>query len=107
MGHLLYGTPPTPIALDDRALAHLQIVIIGELRRSEAFLLSLPADVSTGSGRKALWMHGAVPLQFSYSDSLATTIDPAWIELLARAVNSSQGLAPLAEPGSAQPDHAA
>ena len=109
MGHLLYGSPPTAIDIDDRALAHLQVVIIGKLRRSEGFLLSLPADVSTGSGRKALWLHAALPLQFSYAASRMPTINPAWIELLARAANSGQGLAPLAEPetGPARSDRAA
>ncbi|MBO0984637.1 ATP-dependent DNA ligase [Rathayibacter sp. SD072] len=104
-----YGSPPTPIDIDDRALAHLQVVIIGRLRRSEGFLLSLPADVSTGSGRKALWIHAALPIQFSYAGSRMPTINAAWIEILTRAANSGQGLVPLAEPepGSAQPARAA
>lgn len=98
MGHLLYGSPPTQLDIDDRTLAHLQIVITAKLRRSEAFLLTLPADAPSGIGRRALWMHGSLPIQFSYFGSRMPAINPEWIELLTRAANSGQGLRPLDEP---------
>nr|WP_201788518.1 hypothetical protein [Rathayibacter sp. VKM Ac-2630] len=73
-------------------------MVLTKLRRSEGFLLTLPAAVSTGSGRRALWMHAAIPIQFSYAGSSAPAIDPAWIEALLRAADTAKGLQPLAEP---------
>jgi hypothetical protein len=106
MGHLLYGSPPTQIDIDDRALAHLQIVITGKLRRSEAFTLTIPADAAAGTGRRTLWMQCTIPMQFSYYGSRMPAINPAWIELLSRAANSGQGLRPIDEPIHAVPQPA-
>lgn len=106
MGHLLYGSPPTQLEIDDRTLAHLQIVITAKLRRSESFTLTIPADSSIGTGRRTLWMHCTIPMQFSYFGSRMPAINVAWIDVLNRAVNSSQGLYPLDEPDPAISDPA-
>jgi hypothetical protein len=99
MGHLLYGSPPTQIELEDRTLAHLQIAITGKLRRSEAFTLTLPADAAAGSGRRTLWLQAAIPLQFCYDDPRQPSVNPAWLDLLAKSGSSGQGMQLVDEPG--------
>ena len=106
MGHLLYGSPPTQLEIDDRTLAHLQIVITGKLRRSESFTLTIPADATTGTGRRTLWVHCTIPIQFSYFGSRMPAINVAWIDVLTRAANSGQGLHPIDEPDQATVDTA-
>lgn len=40
MGQFLYGTPPAVIEIEDRTLAHLQIVVYAKFRRDERFSLT-------------------------------------------------------------------
>ena len=39
MGKLIYGAPTWSVEFEDRALAHLRIVMIAKLRRAESFSL--------------------------------------------------------------------
>ncbi len=98
MGHLLYGSPPTQLEIDDRTLAHLQIVIVGKLRRNESFTLTIPGDDTTGIGRRTLWMNCTIPVQFSYFGSKMPAVNKEWIIVLDRAASSGQGLFPVKEP---------
>lgn len=66
MGLFIYGTMPS-IPLEDRILAHLRIVAMNKLRRSEPFMLDL--DTGEVAARRALWIHPAVPLQFHFHGS--------------------------------------
>lgn len=43
--------------LDDRLLAHLQVVIGNTLRRGEPFSFPGKDDLGTGGGRTAVWVH--------------------------------------------------
>jgi hypothetical protein len=52
MGKLLYGTPPTELEVEDRALAHLQVVVVNKFRRGECFAFSLPSSPADGTGRR-------------------------------------------------------
>ncbi|WP_443677221.1 MULTISPECIES: DUF7882 family protein [Microbacterium] len=98
MGLFIYGTMPS-IPLEDRILAHLRIVAMNKLRRSEPFMLDL--DTGEVAARRALWIHPAVPLQFHFHGSREPRINRDWIEELMRAANSAHGLSLLPEPGSA------
>jgi hypothetical protein len=98
MGHLLYGSPPTQLDIDDRTLAHLQIVITSKLRRNESFTLTIPADATVGTGRRTLWVHCTIPIQFSYFGSRMPAINGTWIDALMRTANSTRGLYPVPEP---------
>ena len=42
MGTMYYGGSAMPIRIDDRALAHLKVVLATKLRRNESFTLSWP-----------------------------------------------------------------
>ena len=98
MGYLLYGRPAEEIEIDDRALAHLKIVILSKLRRGETFAFSFQYDVLDGSGRSTIWLHPSIPLQFKFFGSRQPAINHSWLEALVLAANSVDGLRILPEP---------
>lgn len=99
MGALLYGTPATSHEIEDRALAHLQIVIINKFRRDEAFAFRIDASSAHGTGRRTLWLHPSIPVQFTFRGSRTPAVNPAWVRALMEEANSGRGLALLPEPG--------
>jgi hypothetical protein len=86
------------VDIDDRVLAHLQIVIGAKLRRGESFYLSWRDDVSVGNGNSALWIHPAMPLIYKYYASRMPRINRQWIDELTAAANSPHGLRITSEP---------
>ena len=96
MGRLLYGSPPTAFELDDRTLAHVEIVIIAKLRRNESFAFSLPGKADA---RTSIWVNPASDLQFEYAKG-GLEVNRAWLEVLIESANSPQGLRVGDEPDS-------
>lgn len=97
MGRLSYGGV-VKTSIEDRALAHLQIVISNKLRRGEAFLFTWREDQATGGGRMSVWMHAGATLTFRFDGSRTPRINRAWMEALMRAANSPTGLHLVPEP---------
>jgi hypothetical protein len=97
MGRLTYDNA-IKVDFEDRALTHLQIVIVNKLRRGEPFTLSWKDDPSLGSGRTTVWIHPAVSLVFKFYGSRQPDINPAWIEALAQTANAQYGLYLVPEP---------
>ena len=98
MGTLEYVAAQYIAEIDDRTLAHLQIVICNKLRRDERFTLRLePADGISGPVT-VLWVTSALPLLFTYSQPARHNINPAWLQLLADAATSNAGLWVVPEP---------
>ena len=79
---------------EDRALAHLQVVILNKLRRRESFVFSWEET----RGFVSVWLHPGVAMQFVYLSNRAPTMNRAWLELLAESANSTVGLLSLPEP---------
>ena len=79
------------VEFDDDVLAHLQIVVVGKLRRGESFLMSRRDSAERGDGRSAVWLHPSQNLVFHFSD-IEVPINDAWIDQLTRSANSSGGL---------------
>ena len=98
MGYLTYDGGTAEVQLDDRVLAHLQIVIISKIRRQESFVFSWKEPASAGDGRSSVWIHPTVSLRFSFAGSRPPTINPRWIAVLTESANSGQGLQLLPEP---------
>jgi hypothetical protein len=98
MGKLIYGAG-IQIDFDDRALAHLHIVISSKLRRGEKFFFSWQDDGSVGSGRSSIWLEPSIPLYFKFLGSKHPDINRAWIEALVVSGNSTMGLTFIPEPG--------
>jgi hypothetical protein len=100
MGKLVYGDSDIDIDIDDRSLAHLQIVIGNKLRRGESFFFSWKDDPAVGDGRSAIWLDRAIPLYFKYSGGRLPAINRAWIDALNGSANSGTGLVFTDEPDS-------
>ena len=88
MGQLLYGASAASFAIDDRALAHLEMVILSKLRRNEGFALSI--ETAEG-GRTSLWLGAHSELRFVFEKS-RSEIDKDWLDRLVDAANSPSGL---------------
>lgn len=92
MGTIYYGGSATPVQIEDRALAHLKVVIATKLRRGESFTLSWRHPEGQERGRSTLWLHPSIPLRFVFDDPEPTTLSREWIEELANSANSSGGI---------------
>ncbi|MGR0319341.1 DUF7882 family protein [Agromyces sp. ZXT2-3] len=93
MGSLVYDSRLS-VPLDDRTLAHLQVVVLGKLRRRESFAFTATVD-----GREVgLWLGPSVALEFRYSERGRPAMNRAWLVLLADAASSRDGLVIVAEP---------
>jgi hypothetical protein len=99
MGFFVYDDVRA-IRVDDRVLAHLQIVVIDKLRRQEKFILNL----NNGHGLVTMWLNAYTPMQFVYEGNRAPRINIAWIELLAGEAGLTGVLELLPEPP--EPHHA-
>ncbi|MET1053562.1 MAG: hypothetical protein ABWX65_13080 [Mycetocola sp.] len=91
MGKLLYGIPAVDIEMTDRELAHLKVVIITKLRRSEMFTLAIDGRVE-GTGRRILWIHPSIPLQFQFDELGEDKLNRVWLEELMASANSGGSL---------------
>jgi hypothetical protein len=97
MGHFTYNTS-IRTEIDDRALAHLQIVMINKLRRREGFAFSWKNPASEGDGRRTAWISPEIPILFAFSGGRPPAINVAWVEALMQVANTSAGLHLIAEP---------
>ena len=103
MGKLVYGVGSLEITIEDRILAHLQIVIVAKLRRDEGFVMSWKDDPEVGDGRSSIWLHRAVPLYFKFDSPEQPDINRQWVEILTISANSAAGLRLVEEPS--EPAH--
>ncbi|GAA1940139.1 ATP-dependent DNA ligase [Agromyces allii] len=93
MGTLVYnGNGSIPI--DDRLLAHLQVVIIDKLRRQEFFAFTW----ELGGRESTVWFGPSIALEFVYSGGRVPSLNRAWLHQLAEAASSNAGLSALPEP---------
>jgi hypothetical protein len=97
VGTIYYGGSATPIHIDDRALAHLKVVIATKLRRSESFTVTWQHPEDQPRGRSTIWLHPSIPLRFVFDDPEPTELSRAWIEELASSANSSGGVTLISE----------
>jgi hypothetical protein len=94
MGHLHYGSPPASFEIDDRTLAHVELVMLAKLRRNESFALTI--DGAKGA-RQTIWVNSAAILRFEF-DSPTTEINREWLEELIDSANTTTGMKILPEP---------
>jgi hypothetical protein len=94
MGQLHYGAPPATYEIDDRALAHVELVIIAKLRRGENFALTLPGE---SDGRSTVWITTAATLRFEYATEVGE-INREWLEELLDSANTTAGMRLVEEP---------
>lgn len=97
MGTIFYGGSAVPIHIEDRALAHLKVVIATKLRRSESFTVSWQHPNDQPAGRSTIWLHPSIPLRFVFDDPEPAELNRRWIEDLAHSANTSGGITLVAE----------
>jgi len=78
MGSLIYDKSAA-VDVDDRRLAHLQIVILTKVRRSESFAL----EIDDGDRLGTFWISEHTPLEFRYVGNRQPIINHLWLEELA------------------------
>ncbi|HKT56616.1 MAG TPA: hypothetical protein VJR25_07580, partial [Microbacterium sp.] len=81
MGRLNYDGVVS-VEIDDRALAHLQIVIASKLRRGEPFHFTWTENGSTGGGRTSIWVTPSISLTFTFYGSREASINRHWLDVL-------------------------
>lgn len=91
MGLIQYGSGDA-IHIDDRALAHLKVVIATKLRRNESFTLSWKHADGDAVGRSTIWLHPSIPLRFTFEEPEAPQLNVKWIEELMHSANSTGGI---------------
>ncbi|WP_353828498.1 DUF7882 family protein [Agromyces litoreus] len=92
MGTLYYGNDATPIGIEDRALAHLQVAIVTKLRRGESFTVSWSHAEEDPPGRTTLWLHPNIPLRFMFDEPDPPELSRTYLEDLMRSANSTGGI---------------
>ena len=97
MGTIYYGGGAMPIHIEDRALAHLKVVIATKLRRDESFTVSWKHPDDQPRGRSTIWLHPSIPLRFVFDDPEPTELSREWIEELANSASSTGGIMLIAE----------
>ncbi|GAB2976670.1 DUF7882 family protein [Frigoribacterium salinisoli] len=98
MGYIVYDGEVLEFKVEDRLLAHLQIVIVNKFRRGESFLFSWHEPPETGDGRATVWMSPDIGLRFKFAGSRAPDINPTWLALLYEEASSGRGLHVVDEP---------
>lgn len=107
MGYLVYNGERLDLQVDDRVLAHLQIVIINKLRRGDSFALSWKDSQESGDGRSTIWIAPTISLHFKFAGGRMPDINAAWVQALYEAAESGRGLWIVDEPPQgAEPDGA-
>lgn len=108
MGKLLYGPLQRDIEIEDRALAHLKVVILSKLRRNETFAFSWDKTPSQGSGRGTIWLSPAITLEFAFYGSRRPSLNRRWIQEMSNQASNGD-LSITEEPpepeGSPQDNH--
>ncbi|MFB8388195.1 ATP-dependent DNA ligase [Microbacterium sp. NPDC055910] len=101
MGRFIYDTAGNSIELEDRTLAHLRIVIMNKLRRSEPFMFDV--DLNDGTGRRSFWIHPSIPLQIQFYGTRQPRINRFWVEDLMKSASGPNGLTITPEPPEEEP----
>lgn len=97
MGSFEYASPECYCTVDDRTLLHLQIIIIDKLRRGEHFAFRCDEPGAPG-GSTTFWMAPHIPVRFVYTDPVCPAISREWLNDLARAALTVDGVHLVAEP---------
>lgn len=92
MGMIYYDGADNPIHIDDRALAHLKVVIATKLRRNESFTLTWKHADGDSPGRTTIWLHPSIPLRFIFDEPEPVDLRADWITAMANSANSTGGI---------------
>lgn len=94
---MMYYGGADPIQIEDRALAHLKVVIATKLRRNESFTLSWRHPEGDAPGRSTIWLHPSIPLRFVFDEPEPPELLMEWITAMANSANTSGGITLVTE----------
>lgn len=97
MGKFIYEGGPK-VEIEDRALTHIQLVMMTKLRRGEPMPFSWKEDASVGGGRTTVWVHANANIVFKFFGSRTPAINRRWVDALAYTANTTNGLYLVPEP---------
>jgi len=98
MGKLIYGA--SEFDLDDRLLAHLQVITSVKLRRGENFFVTWRNSPPRGSGRQSVWIDNGLHIAFAYDGSRVPEVNREWIEAMSTSASTNFGLQLTDESGN-------
>ncbi|RIX31347.1 DUF7882 family protein [Amnibacterium setariae] len=90
----------TQVEFGDRLLTHVQVVVIHEFRRGEAFPMSWLKSTAVGSGRSSVWLAPQLPVHFDFVGSRVPELNRDWIDRMIESASSTRGLIVTNEDGS-------
>lgn len=96
MGKFIYNDLSTLVEIEDRALAHLRLVFMNKLRRTEPFIFATPSP--HGTSHRELWIHPTLPMYFTFDGSRPPQINMKWVEQMMVAVSETGILKLTPEP---------
>lgn len=82
---------PRSREIEDRALAHLKVVISTKLRRGESFTLSWRHPEGQSGGRSTIWLHPSIPLRFVFDDPEPTELSRTSLKKISRTPPTRPG----------------
>jgi hypothetical protein len=97
MGTLAIGSNGTSVHIEDRALAHLRVVILAKLRRTESFAFNWDHETSDGMSASTVWMQPTMEVEFTFDSEVPVTINKDWADRLMHSANSVRGLEMIPE----------
>lgn len=100
MGQLFYSGSTIAVIVEDRVLAHLQVVVNAKLKRNSSFMLTLRDTSQYSDSSAAMWISRGIPLYFSFDSARGVEISEQWVRQLLLAADSTGGLHLGAEPPS-------
>jgi len=92
MGKLTYGAIQREIVMEDRLLAHLEVVVLARLRRNNPLTLRWVERDEDGDGRRTIWIHPGSDLYFEYTGAEHGELDRELLDTLVRAADSNSGI---------------
>lgn len=98
MGYLHIGQTGFVTAIDDRALAHLKVVVLSALRKDQRLSLTLSRGTAEGGGRETFWIHPGTDLRFSFLGGRPPRLNPSWLRIMVASCQADTGLYIMDEP---------
>jgi hypothetical protein len=92
MGFLYYGSSSFCLQIDDRALAHLKVVMLTLLRDGKSFPFSHAKSMAEGSGRDTLWVTPVTELRFHFHGSRPARLNETWLRAIFATASAPTGL---------------
>ena len=86
MGTLAYSTDEPPLALPDRTLEHLHVVVARKLREQQRIAVNI---ISEKTEPIQVWLDARIPIVITYATGVATAINEKWLAELESSISNA------------------